>query len=138
MAKRPARVTEMICKTNQAAETADKVTHLFLLVVCIELVLFKFLPDIATAAIQNDASSLAAFTVFENTYMLPGSVHHARFFGNHILYFLAKEIAVFVHSADIRLHPLRIAAGVLTPIYACIGAIPVLYRNESYDWRAFV
>ncbi|HWX30833.1 MAG TPA: hypothetical protein VNZ53_25775 [Steroidobacteraceae bacterium] len=100
--------------------------------------LFKFLPDIATATVQNSTSSLADFTVFEDTYMAAGSVHHARFLGNHILYFLAKAIAGFAKSGDIRLHPLRIAAGILTPIYAYVGAIPILYRNELYDWRAFL
>jgi hypothetical protein len=123
---------------SNAGEALDKFIYLFALSVCVELVLFKFLPDIATATVQKSTSSLADFTVFEDTYMVAGSVHHARFLGNHILYFLAKGIAGFAKSADIRLHPLRIAAGVLTPIYACIGAIPVLHRNAFYDWRAFL
>jgi hypothetical protein len=120
-----------------AAEVVDKTIYLVFLTLCIELILFKFLPDISTGVVQNSTSSLADFAVFEQTYLRPGSVHHARFLGNNILYFLAKWIATFVSSNDIRLHPLRIAAGLLTPLYAFIGALPVLAGSALYNWRAF-
>jgi hypothetical protein len=88
--------------------------------------------------IQTGTSSLADFNAFEKEYLVPGSVFHARFLGNHILYFLAKFIASKFSSTDVRLHPLRIAAGILTPLYAYLGTVPVLIRDRSYDWRAFL
>ena len=60
---------------------------------------------------------------FEQEYLGAGSVHHARFLGNITLYYLARLLDSLHHSTDIRLHPLRVAAGILTPIYAYLGAL---------------
>jgi fumarate reductase subunit D len=128
----------MILNETRTTEFVDQLLYCAALAISIELVLFKFLPDIATAVMQTDTSSLADFKTFENTYLVPGSVFHPRFLGNYILYSLAKFIAGGFSSPDVRLHPLRIAAGILTPLYACLGAAPVLIRARSYDWRAFL
>jgi fumarate reductase subunit D len=132
-----AALSSPVLRPPHAAESVEKIIYLVCLTVCIELVFFKFLPDIATAVIQGGTSNLSVFTIFEQTYLRPGSVHHARFLGNDILYYLARHVAAIGISQDIRLYPLRIAAGILTPLYATIGAIPVLRGSAAYDWRAF-
>src|SRR5579871_2423537 len=109
-------------ESGETRERLEKLLSLAALGFSIELVLFKFLPDLATAVIQQRPSSLADFSQFEREYMVPGSVHHARFLGNYILYYVAELIATVDHSADVRLHPLRVAAGLLTPLYAFVGA----------------
>jgi hypothetical protein len=108
------------------------------MVVCIELVLFKFIPDLGTAVIQRSTSTLADFGEYERTYLRPGSVHHARFLGNYSLYYVARGLARLGSSADPRLHPLRLAAGLLTPLWACVGLLPFLWREPRFAWRAFV
>ncbi len=108
------------------------------LTLCIELVLFKFLPDLSTALLQGNKSALTGFSEYQAAFLTPGSVHHSRFLGNYILYLLARAIDHLSHSADVRLHPLRVAAGLLTPIYAYLGAWPVLRDPLGYSWRAFV
>jgi len=62
---------------------------------------------------------------------------YPRFAGTSILLGLAKLIARHIHSTDVRLYPLRIAAGILTPLYAFVGLIPVLMRATRYDWRTY-
>jgi len=118
-------------------DTAEKLISVAALSIALELVLFKFLPDIGTATIQHHISTLADFTTFEQTYIRPGSVHHARFAGNAILYGLAKWLETLDHSVDPRLHPLRVAAGLLTPLYAYIGVHFVLWRSQGFAWRDF-
>src|SRR4051812_2042457 len=93
--------------------TAEKLLGVAALALSIELVLFKFMPDVSTAVVQHDVSALTDFAEFERGYMTPHSVHHARFLGNYILYGLAKAIAGWIHAGDFRLHPLRIAAAIL-------------------------
>lgn len=124
--------------SDRTVECFDKVAYLVCVAICIELVLFKFLPDIGTAVIQGSSSTLTDFGVFEQTYLLPDSVHHARFLGNELLYHLARLIATVTNSSDVRLYPLRIAAGILTPVYAFTGALPVLSGTAGYNWRAFL
>jgi hypothetical protein len=138
--RRSSKADEALTLRHNPAHSAaliDKIIYLVCLTLCIELILFKFLPDIANAVIQGDTSNLAEFTVFEHTYLRPGTVHHARVLGNQLLYRLARWIGSIVVSGDVRLHPLRIAAGLLTPFYAFIGILPVLWRGALYDWRAF-
>jgi hypothetical protein len=119
-------------------DRAEKLLSVAALSISLELILFKFLPDIGTAAIQHRASTLADFAAFERTYLTPDSVHYARFLGNDILYRLARLIDLVDHSADPRLHPLRIAAAILTPIYVYLGAHFVLTRDAGLDWRDFI
>jgi hypothetical protein len=123
---------------SQGGDTAEKLISVAALSIALELVLFKFLPDIGTATIQHNISTLADFPAFEQTYMNPGSVHHARFLGNAILLELAKWLAPLDHSVDPRLHPLRVAAGLLTPLYAYIGVHFVLWRGNEFAWRDFL
>lgn len=119
------------------AEPAEKVLAFAALTFALELVFFKFVPDIGTAVIQADTSTLTDFSKFEQTYLVAGSVHHARFLGNFILYTVAKWLGTLHHSADVRLHPLRMAAGLLTPVYAYIGAHFAL-RDSLFSWRYFL
>jgi hypothetical protein len=125
---------------NRAPESAsvEKLLSLVGLAFAIELVFFKFMPDISTGVIQGNPSSLTDFALFKRDYLQLGTLAYTRFLGNRILWHLARIIAGFVHSQDMRLHPLRIAAGVLTPLYACIGAYPVLRGRLGLNWRYFM
>jgi hypothetical protein len=117
----------------------DKVFALLLFGLAIELIFFKFLPDLATAMLPHQfPSSLADFKVYEAAYLNPGSVGYPRFAGNWILFGLARLLAGHIHSGDVRLHPLRIAAAILTPLYAVIGLGPVLARTTRYRWRTYL
>jgi hypothetical protein len=118
-------------------ELAEKILGVAALAFAIELVLFKFLPDISTAAVQGVPSKLTDFEVFRRYYLTPDSVHYARFLGNHILYRLATALDGVCHTGDMRLHPLRVAAGILTPLYVYLGAHPVLRDRGEFSWRYF-
>jgi hypothetical protein len=120
-----------------AADQAEKLISVAALCLAIELVLFKFLPDLSTAVIQHGQSALMDFGQFEREYLRPGSVHHARFLGNDILYYLARLLSLAYHSADPRLHPLRVAAGILTPCYAYAGLHFALADGQRLAWRYF-
>src|SRR3954454_20789427 len=124
--------------TASSCDWTGKLLTLAALGFAIELVLFKFLPDVSTAVIQQGRSALADFAQFEREYLVPGSVHHARFLGNFILYDLARGLSRVYHSSDIRLHPLRVAAGIVTPLYAFLGAAWVLTDRRQFDWRYFM
>lgn len=121
-----------------SAEQAEKLISLAALCLAIELVLFKFLPDLGTALIQGGRSSLTDFDQFEHKYLVPGSVHHARFLGNYILYYFARLLTFAYHSGDPRLHPLRVAAGILIPCYAYLGAHCALADRQNPAWRYFL
>lgn len=124
---------------DRGTERLEQLLALSALAISIELAIFKFLPDIGTALIQNNKSALTDFGEYQADYLVPGSVHHSRFAGNYLLYFLAEMTArVHQHGADLRLHPLRIAAGILTPVYTFLGALPVLKNGGGYSWRAFM
>jgi hypothetical protein len=125
---------------NRAADSAmvEKLLSLVGLGFAIELVLFKFLPDISTGVIQGIPSDLTDFALFKRDYLQLGTLSYTRFLGNRIFWQVAQFSAGFVHSQDLRLHPLRIAAAVLTPLYACVGAYPVLQRGTGLNWRHFM
>src|SRR5580658_7170933 len=125
---------------NRASDSAivEKLLSLIGLAFAIELVFFKFLPDIATGVIQGNPSDLTDFALFKRDYLQLGTLSYTRFLGNQILWHVAQFIAGFIHSQDVRLHPLRIAAGVLTPLYACVGAYPVLRGSLGLNWRYFM
>lgn len=118
-------------------ENNEKILALAALTLSIELVLFKFVPDIGTATVQRNTSVLTDFATYEAAYLTPHSVHHARFLGNYILYLLAKFLSTVYHSGDIRLHPLRVAAGILTPLYSYVGAHLAII-DRTYAWRHFL
>jgi len=118
-------------------ELAEKLIGIAALTCALELVFFKFLPDLGTAVIQNSISDLTDFGRFEADYLGAQSVHHARFLGNVTLYHLARWLGSLHQSGDIRLHPLRIAAGILTPVYAYLGAHFALRDPENFAWRYF-
>jgi hypothetical protein len=118
--------------------TAERLIGIAALALSIELVFFKFMPDVSTAVVQQDVSALTDFGVFERQYLTPGSVHYARFLGNYLLYGLAKVIDGWVHAGDFRLHPLRIAAAILTPVYAVIGAWLPLRFASGLAWARFL
>lgn len=124
--------------TPAQTEVREKLICLCAMGFAIELVLFKFLPDLSTALIQHAQSSLADFREFEREYLVPGSVHHARFLGNFILYRLAQALTNVFHSSDVRLHPLRVAAAILTPAYAYLGAWLPLQTRSRFAWRSFI
>jgi len=116
----------------------EKALAFLCLCICVELVLFKFLPDLSTGLIQGGTSSLTDFEAFNRYYLTPGSVHYARFLGSRIMSYLALVCAPHIHSQDVRLHPLRIAAGLLTPLYAYAGAILAVQSPGQYSWRNFL
>jgi hypothetical protein len=122
---------------RDSAALSEKILAIAALAFSIELVMFKFLPDISTATVQKLPSELTDFAVFRSYYLTPDSVHYARFLGNHILYLLATALDGVYHSGDMRLHPLRVAAGILTPLYVCLGALPVLRDSATFSWRYF-
>jgi hypothetical protein len=118
-------------------ELAEKLIGIAALTCALELVFFKFVPDLGTAVIQNSVSDLTDFGRFEQDYLGAESVHHARFLGNITLYHLARWLSSLHQSADIRLHPLRLAAGILTPVYAYLGAHFALRDPANFAWRSF-
>jgi hypothetical protein len=120
------------------SERFEKLLAVVALVFAIELVFFKFLPDLATALIQGLPSDLTDFSLFERDYIMRGSLFSARFLGNHVFWHVARFVGHFVHSHDVRLHPLRITAGILTPLYAWAGAYPALRRSSGLNWRFFL
>lgn len=116
----------------------EKILSIAGLFICLELVVFKFLPDLSTALIQNTTSALADYGTFERYYLTPGSVHYARFLGNRIMISTAHLLGHLFHAEDLRLHPMRLAAGVLTPLYAYFGAILAIQSPGQYSWRYFI
>jgi hypothetical protein len=134
------RKTRRANAMNRAPDSSfiEKMLSLVGLTFAIELVFFKFLPDIATGVIQGNRSNLTDFALFRRDYLEVGTLSYTRFLGNQILWYLAQFISRFVHSQDVRLHPLRIAAGVLTPLYACVGAYPALRGGMGLNWRFFM
>lgn len=104
----------------------------------IVLVFFKFLPDIGTAVVQDGASALVSWQVYEHTYFRPNSVHHSRFLGNVSLFALAKQISAFIQSGDIRLHPLRVAATLLTMFWFVVALAPVHMLRAKVDWKVYL
>jgi hypothetical protein len=120
------------------SEHVEKLLAVAVLACAIELVFFKFLPDLATAVIQGVPSNLTDFSLFERDYIVRGSLFSARFLGNHIFWDVARFVGHFVPSQDVRLHPLRITAGILTPLYAWAGAYPALRRASGLNWRFFM
>lgn len=122
----------------ESRETLEKWLGVAALALSIELIFFKFMPDVSTAILQHAQSPLTDFDVFKREYLMPGSVHQARFLGNYVLWFLAKAIGAWVHSDDFRLHPLRIAAAILTPLYAVAGAWLPLRSTREFEWRSFL
>jgi hypothetical protein len=119
-------------------DVQEKFLGFLALFICIELVMFKFLPDLSTALVQRGTSGLADFDTFRRYYLTPGSVHYARFLGSRIMMSVADSLAHFIHSEDMRLHPLRVAAGLLTPLYAYVGAILAVQTRSQYSWRYFL
>ena len=114
----------------------QKISMLIIFFLVIELVFFKFIPDIGTAFYQNNISTLVSFNAFREYFLTSESVMYPRFLGNIILYETANFISSHYHSTDIRLHPLRIAAGILTPIYFAIGIIPIFF-DRKINWQKF-
>jgi hypothetical protein len=115
-----------------------KIFVLLLFGLAVELVFFKFVPDLGTATLSTQGPSLLAdFNAFQAYYQTPGSVMYSRFAGTSILLHLARLIGKHVHSTDVRLYPLRIAAGILTPLYAFVGLIPVMACRTRYRWETY-
>ena len=125
-------------KLNPNSEFIEKLLCLIGLGFAIELVFFKFLPDISTGLIQSQVSQLTDFDVFRKAYIDIGTLSYTRPLGSRVFWAVAQFISHFVHSQDIRLHPLRITAGILTPLYVFAGALPVLRGAVDYNWRRFM
>ena len=110
--------------------TVTRPCGIIAIVCAVELVLFKFCPDLGNGVVQSVPSALSSFAAFQTNFMTPNTGHSARFLGNLLMWKLAHAIPT--HSSDIRLHPLRIAAGILEPLYVLLGISPVLlYRQYS-------
>jgi hypothetical protein len=119
-------------------DLVEKLLSLIGLAFAIELVFFKFLPDISTGLIQGNPSDFTDFALFRREYLQLGTLSYTRWLGSRIFWYVAQFIGHFVHSQDLRLHPLRITAGILTPLYACVGAYPVLRAAAGLNWRYFM
>lgn len=104
----------------------------------IVLVFFKFLPDVGTGVVQETPSVLTSWPLYESYYLTPPSVHHSRFLGNVTLYHLAQALAPLVHSTDLRLHPLRIAATLLTMLWFLVALAPVFLLGRRIDWQVYL
>jgi fumarate reductase subunit D len=120
---------------NQVRVIALTLAAFLLLIV---LIFFKFIPDIGTGYIQGTPSSLSVWAAFDDYYMTPNKIFYPRFLGNVILRGMAGIIDPHVHSTDQRLHPLRIAATLLTALYFLIGLIPAFLLPRQIDWRVFM
>jgi hypothetical protein len=122
-----------------ASDRNDKAFTIILFVLAIELVFFKFLPDLGTATLPGQfASPLADFKFFRYMFMTRGSITYPRFAGTWLMFGFAKVIGGYVHSSDVRLHPLRIAASILTPLYAVAGLVPVMTTQTTrYCWKTY-
>lgn len=124
---------------KRSRELPLKILLVFACCLWIQLSFFKYLPDIGTAVYQKSPSVLTDFEIFQNVYMAKASVHAARFLGNHIVFDFAKMLAPYIHSSDIRFHPLRIAAAILTSLYFIIGVAPIFFvAKEIMNWRVFL
>jgi hypothetical protein len=106
--------------------------------VFIVLLFFKFVPDLGNGVVQNTASSLTSLPLFVDYFMSPGSVHHARFLGNHMVADLATRLVPFVHTSDVRLHPLRVAATLLTMGWFLVAMAPVHLLTGRINWQAYL
>lgn len=124
--------------TRTVSNLLEKCLVLTGLAFAIELVFFKFMPDISTGTLQGNPSNLTDFALYRRDYMTLGTLSYTRFLGNRIVWHVAQYIGHFIHSQDVRLHPLRIAAGILTPLYAGLGAYPVLRGTLLLNWRYFM
>lgn len=102
------------------------------------LVFFKFLPDIGTGVVQDNPSVLTSWGGYEEYYFKPESVHHSRFLGNVTVYLLAQNISKVVHSADIRLHPLRISAAISTMLWFLAALAPVHLMRRQIEWKIYL
>ena len=73
---------------NRTADSAivEKLFSLVGLVFAIELVFFKFLPDISTGVIQGMPSNLTDFGLFKRDYLQLGTLSYTRFLGNQIFW----------------------------------------------------
>lgn len=128
----------MTTEIDASKQRSSKIFALLLLVLAIELIFFKFVPDLGTATLPNQGPSLLTDVhAFQGYYQTPGSVMYPRFAGTSILLWLTRLIGTHVHSTDVRLYPLRIAAGFLTPFYAIVGLIPVLLLRTRYHWQTY-
>ena len=104
----------------------------------IVLVFFKFLPDVGTGVVQETPSVLTSWPLYDDYYLKPDSVHHSRFLGNVTLYALAQQISHGVHSTDLRLHPLRISATLLTMLWFLVALAPVHLLGRRIDWQVYL
>ena len=117
----------------------DKIFFVLLFVLGIELVFFKFIPDLGTASLPHQGpSQLADLTAYKSYYLTPGTVVYPRFLATMVHFHLAELLSKYIHSNDIRLNPLRIAAALLTPIYGIVGLLPVLIGRTRYNWRIYM
>lgn len=135
-------VTAAIAPTAQRTASQGVASKLLAgagLVVVELLVFFKFVPDLGTGVIQGQVSTLTDFRVFADYFMQPGSVFRPRFLGNEIVFHLAQLIGHFVHSTDVRLHPLRLAAAAQTAVFSLLGLAPIFSRHWPawLDWRSY-
>jgi len=102
------------------------------------IIFFKFIPDIGTGVIQKSPSVLTSWEAYENQFLKPSSVHHARFLGNITVHQLARFLTAFIHNDDIRLHPLRISAALLTLVWFLVSLFPPFLFPSDLDWRVYL
>ena len=119
----------------------DKAAYGLAVLAClvfIVLVFFKFVPDLGNGVVQTSTSTLTSLSLFEDYFMAPGSVHHARFLGNYLVDGLAKAISPFVHSSDVRLSPVRLAATALTMLWFLVALMPVHLLPGRISWHVYL
>ncbi len=99
--------------------------------------LFKFAPDLAATASGHGTSPLVSFRAYRE--VLTG-IHASRFAANEIVYWLARAIGGFVpRHADVRLHPLRLAAALVAAgaILATLAPFLSSRQAQRWSWRTF-
>ena len=102
------------------------------------MVLFvKYLPDHALL-ITDVPRILTGYDVFWEEMQRVGTFR-ARFASYYLNYYVGKAIEALVGvPGDVRLHPLRLAAVVITTVSLWVTAAPVLLdRTGRWNWRLF-
>lgn len=101
--------------------------------------LMKFAADISIGPFTGERPFLGSYESYHG-HMTQDSVYAPRFAAIQGVYYVARGIEVFtgVPAHDIRLHPLRLAAALVSTLSIWAAAAPVLlHRAGRWDWKTF-
>lgn len=122
------------------AETLLKLLALAATPALVLLFFLKFAPDISTAVWQHGDPAFSPLSNYPSYWkVLEEDVFQARFAGNWLVYGVAKGIERVIHiPSDPRLHPLRLAAAIVSTLSVYAGIAPVLFaRWGRWRWAVF-